>query len=114
MVSARPSETSGVAALGSGGDGGSAGHGDDDGAVVITHFVLVVVTVVDAGSAGVTAALASAAARIAWMRRVSSFWRSGATKVYSPVISGAMRPAILRRIEGAAADLLAPTDIRAD
>src|ERR1035437_9958511 len=29
------------------------------------------------------------------MRRVSSFWRSGVTKVYSPVISRSLCPAIL-------------------
>lgn len=29
-----------------------------------------------------------------WMRRVNSFWRSGVTKVYSPVISRSEWPAI--------------------
>src|ERR1019366_8569706 len=40
-----------------------------------------------------------------WMRCVSSFWRSGVTKVYSPVISRSLWPAILEASIAAAADL---------
>jgi len=46
------------------------------------------------GSWGADPSAWAASASFCCMRRVSSFWRSGATKVYSPVISRSRWPAI--------------------